>query len=102
MELPPPDFAPLAGEYVCGRVHLQLAPLTRGLVMVQFDQTIQPHTTVQSSGGLDWTQRPGAYMQAQSRLQASLRCRRLPAWLLVGSCVWHAADLHRHGTVHGN
>eukprot|EP00892_Ulva_mutabilis_P005256 jgi/Ulvmu1/3101/UM015_0141.1 len=71
-----PEFAPLEAEYVCGRVQLHLAPLARGLTALQLEQTVQPYTTVQAHGGLDWRQRPGEYMHAQSRLEAFVRCSR--------------------------
>lgn len=84
-----PEFAPLSAEYVCGRVRLQLAPLVRGLTTLHFEQTIQPYTTVQATDGLDWRQRPGVYMHAQSQLEASIRFEDLCVLLYCNNPVLH-------------
>lgn len=61
-------------------MQLRLAPLARGLTALYFDEPILPHTSVRSTAGLDWRQRPGVYMHADSRLQASIRFSSPPAW----------------------
>ena len=61
-------------EYVCGALRVPLTQLARGSTHVRIDGHLQPRSTVRGAAGLDWRTRPGVYMQAQSRVVATLRC----------------------------
>ncbi|EFJ51585.1 hypothetical protein VOLCADRAFT_87753 [Volvox carteri f. nagariensis] len=65
---------PESEGYVCGLARVSLLDLARGYTHFKFNVNLAPHTTVRGAASLDWTKRPGNYVEAGSVLKGEVRC----------------------------
>ena len=57
-------------RYVCGIAKCSLASLATGAKHLELHSNVMPYTTVRGAAGLEWSSRPGRYMEVSHCLPA--------------------------------
>ena len=57
-------------RYVCGIAKCSLAGLATGVKQLELHSNVMPYTTVRGAAGLEWSSRPGRYVEVSHCLQA--------------------------------
>ena len=60
----------LPRRYVCGIAKCSLAGLATGAKHLELHSNVMPYTTVRGAAGLEWSSRPGRYVEVSRCLQA--------------------------------